>query len=271
METTNLFTTGEFAKASNTTKQTLFHYDEIGLLPPHFKDEKGYRYYSYQQFDLLLVIDILKELGMTLKEIKTFMETNTPSQMIALFKEKSNELSQKIEKLNQIQKVIQTKISITEQAQATDFSQITVEYVEKEYLFLSECILDYSNYDFVRSVSTFIEESEQKKLNIGHPIGVMLQKDHVQTRDYMNYSFLYTIVEDNQLGEHLYEKESGLYLIGYHIGDYHLISKTYDCLSNYMKTHQLKMKNFAYEEFVLDSVSVRHIEAYVTKIAIAIE
>ena len=58
----NCFTTGEFAKACNITKQTLFHYDAIGLLTPHFKDEKGYRYYSYQQFDLLYVINILKEM-----------------------------------------------------------------------------------------------------------------------------------------------------------------------------------------------------------------
>ena len=33
----HLFATEEFAKTSNTTKQTLFHYNEIGLLSPHFK------------------------------------------------------------------------------------------------------------------------------------------------------------------------------------------------------------------------------------------
>lgn len=267
----NLFTTGEFAKASNTTKQTLFHYDEIDLLPPHFKDENGYRYYSYQQFDMLIVIDILKELGMKLKEIKQFMETNSPNRMIELFKEKSTELARKIDTLNQIQKVIHTRIAITEQAQKIDVNQITIEIIEKEYLFLSDCIIDYSDYEFVRSASTFIEVSDKRNLNIGYPIGAMVSKDKIELEDYANYSFLYTRVERNQKSVPLYEKLSGLYVIGYHIGDYEGISKTYDRLLTFIENHSLMVKDFAYEEYVLDAVAVGQVDEYVTKISIAVE
>ena len=35
----NHFTTGEFAKLCGVKKQTLFHYDEIGLLIPEQVDE----------------------------------------------------------------------------------------------------------------------------------------------------------------------------------------------------------------------------------------
>ncbi|MFE4512310.1 MerR family DNA-binding transcriptional regulator, partial [Bacillus subtilis] len=41
------FTTGEFSKLCRVKKQTLFHYDEIGLFSPEIKKENGYRYYSY--------------------------------------------------------------------------------------------------------------------------------------------------------------------------------------------------------------------------------
>ncbi|MES9688512.1 MerR family DNA-binding transcriptional regulator, partial [Bacillus sp. JJ353] len=55
------FTTGEFAKLCHVKKQTLFHYDEIGLLSPEIKKENGYRYYSYNQFELFQVINLFKE------------------------------------------------------------------------------------------------------------------------------------------------------------------------------------------------------------------
>lgn len=35
------FTTGEFAKLCHVKKQTLFHYDEIGLLSPEIKKRMG--------------------------------------------------------------------------------------------------------------------------------------------------------------------------------------------------------------------------------------
>ncbi|MCY8196596.1 MerR family DNA-binding transcriptional regulator, partial [Bacillus spizizenii] len=36
------FTTGEFAKLCHVKKQTLFHYDDIGLFSPEIKNENGY-------------------------------------------------------------------------------------------------------------------------------------------------------------------------------------------------------------------------------------
>ena len=39
-------TTGEFARIMRITKETLFHYDEIGLFQPELTQPNGYRYYS---------------------------------------------------------------------------------------------------------------------------------------------------------------------------------------------------------------------------------
>lgn len=89
------FTTGEFAKLCNVKKQTLIHYDEIGLLTPDIKNDKGYRYYSYQQFEVFSVISLLKEFNMPLKEIKWFLTNRSPLELIELFKEKSLELEKR--------------------------------------------------------------------------------------------------------------------------------------------------------------------------------
>lgn len=72
------FTTGEFAKLCHVKKQTLFHYDEIGLLSPEIKKANGYRYYSYHQFELFQVISLFKEVGIPLKRIKPLLTDKTP-------------------------------------------------------------------------------------------------------------------------------------------------------------------------------------------------
>ena len=46
-----LLTCGTFAKICGVEKHVLFHYDEINLFKPAYVNDKGYRYYSYRQYD----------------------------------------------------------------------------------------------------------------------------------------------------------------------------------------------------------------------------
>lgn len=60
----NLFQTylsyGQFSKLMGVSKDTLFHYDRLGILSPETKADNGYRYYSMNQMDVFKVITILK-------------------------------------------------------------------------------------------------------------------------------------------------------------------------------------------------------------------
>ena len=69
-----LFTCGAFAKICGVEKHVLFHYDEIGLFKPIYINEKGYRFYSYRQYDTFKVIIALKKLGMSLKDIQIYLD-----------------------------------------------------------------------------------------------------------------------------------------------------------------------------------------------------
>ena len=54
---------GRFAALVGTTKETLFHYDEIGLFVPKRREANGYRYYAMDQMETFDVIGMLRELG----------------------------------------------------------------------------------------------------------------------------------------------------------------------------------------------------------------
>lgn len=264
------FTTGEFAKLCNVKKQTLFHYDEIGLLSPEYKSENGYRYYSYQQFDVFTVIELLKEVDMPLKEIKSFLNNRSPEELIELFKDKSKEIDRKIANLARIQKIIHTKISLTERALVIDDEQISVEIQDEERIVISHSILNCSDREFLKLVSDFIEFCDDNQLYVGYPIGGILSKEKLFEKDYDNYSFLYTKIVDEPGNIPLYIKPKGLYVIAYHKGSYKKIYKTYEKVLTFINDNQLKIKGNSYEEYVLDEISVNGYDNYVTQIAIEV-
>lgn len=260
------FTTGEFAKLCRVKKQTLFHYDEIGLLSPEIKKDNGYRYYSYQQFDVFSVIQLLKEVDMSLQEIKQFLKKKTPIELIDLLKNKSREIDMKMNHLNSIQQTIQTKIALTEHALTIDNSQITLQEYEEEKFFLSNSILDCSDKEFLKSVSAFIEFSNTNKLNVGHPIGAIVSKEQVEQGDYENYSYLYIKTEGKLESVSYYIKPKGLYVVAYHKGSEDLIHQTFEKMLDFIRNHHLKLMNYTYEEYILDEISVNTSDEYVTEI-----
>ena len=90
------FTTGEFAKLFNVTKHTLFYYDEVGIFSPVIRKENDYRFYAVEQIEVFEVILTLKELGMSLKDIKEYMENRSPENFISLMEERERIIDEKI-------------------------------------------------------------------------------------------------------------------------------------------------------------------------------
>lgn len=74
---------GEFSKLSQITVQALHHYDEIGLLKPVKVDPfTNYRYYSVDQLPQIHRIIALKELGLSLEQIRLMISTNISVEQI---------------------------------------------------------------------------------------------------------------------------------------------------------------------------------------------
>lgn len=69
-----MFSIGEFARLGTVSVRTLRHYDEIGLLRPATVDpDTGYRGYSADQLGQLNRIIALKELGLSLAQVRRLL------------------------------------------------------------------------------------------------------------------------------------------------------------------------------------------------------
>ena len=72
-ETSDLVHIGAVAERTGLSLRTLRHYDEVALVQPSGRTEGGFRLYSAQDVDRLLLIRRMKPLGFTLEEMAALL------------------------------------------------------------------------------------------------------------------------------------------------------------------------------------------------------
>lgn len=107
------FLIGELSKLFNISSDTLRHYDRIDLLKPHC-DNNNYRYYSIRDFFKLSRILFLKNLDISLEEIKKYMRNKNTESLLSLLKGKEEEIDLKINRLLNLKNKIKTKLELLE-------------------------------------------------------------------------------------------------------------------------------------------------------------
>lgn len=103
------FSIGEAAKAARTTKETLRHYDRIGLVKPSKKDEwTHYRYYTQQDIVRLNTVRALQLMGLPLQEIKKVLDFDDLEKIVAFLKQAEIQVDEKITALQYSKSKIQS-------------------------------------------------------------------------------------------------------------------------------------------------------------------
>ena len=102
----------EMATLHGISRQTLIHYDKIGLLEPAYVSESGYRYYSVYQIPRLREICFLKETGVPLSEIRSYMEHRSVEGMQTLLSTRKEEIDQQMAELARQRSYLQQRKEI---------------------------------------------------------------------------------------------------------------------------------------------------------------
>lgn len=264
-------TTGEFSKLCKVNKQTIFYYDQIGILSPVMKNEKGYRYYSIHQLELFFVIDLLKDLGMSLNDIQQYMQNKSPESFLSIMYRKKEEIVKKRQEIEMKEKMIEAKIAIMEEASHLDFNRITLQRLPEATLYLSRNIQNISDEEFLEVISDFINELQISQLDSGYPIGSITKREQVLKGEYANYSYLYIEQPNPKEGHPYFRAVKGDFLIGYHVGSEKTIGDTYKRLFLEMERLGLTLGEHVFEEYIYDTVVRNDKEHYVTKIMMEVD
>lgn len=117
---TKMLKIGELAEASGSTIDTIRFYENKGLVLPGNRSASGYRHYNPQSISVLKFIQMSKDLGFTLAEIKEFLEIKIGrggkcNLALDKIRNKESEIDTKINDLKKIKKALRKISTICEE------------------------------------------------------------------------------------------------------------------------------------------------------------
>ena len=262
------FSVSEFAEFSRTTRDTLLYYDKIGLLKPEIRCENNYRYYSSNQLSIINLIRTCQTLGMTLEEIKKIKESRSPEGFVEILDEYLLQIDEKIEGWMRAKKLLITLQNIIRSAAVVNEDDILVQYMKQEPIVLGEQN-DYSHgrndYDALFSFYKHCS-AEFPEMDLNYPVWGMFSIDRIKRGDWIWPDRYYLF---NPEGKDI--KPASLYAIGYTRGGYGQSGQVYGRILEYIDANGFEITGSAYEEYILNEVTVVDEDNYLMRVMIEVE
>lgn len=260
------FTTGEFAKLCHTEKHVLFHYDEIGLFSPAIVADNGYRYYSCYQYDTFAVIRALQSIGMSLKDIKVYLDQRNPELFLELIDEKNKDIDAQISRLKEIKQMIRRLKDYTTEAMESG-DDIRLEKLPAARLLLSDTMENKTNDDLAIFMDAYMRFCGSHHAISPEFVGNIITVENLKKKNYLNYSYLYmpTYSRDKSAD---FTRKGGVYLCACHHGYYDNLCDTYEKMLGYAEDNKIPLGTFCYEEYLIADVAQKDPDSYVTKLLI---
>jgi len=262
-----LFSISDFAKYSRTTRDTLLHYDRIGLLSPVYRGENNYRYYSNSQLAVVNVIRTCRKLGMTLDEIKGLKDRRTPELIDEVFTHQIEKIDRNIEEWIRARKLLLLLQKSIRSVSDIDEDEITIQFMPAEPIILGEKN-DYSDgRTFFDILLSFYESISRKypNLDLDHLVWGIFSAERVKRGDWMGADSFYFY---NPEGHD--ERPAALYAIGYMRGGYSDGDQLFKRLIDYIDKNNFEICGPAYEEFPLNEVFIKDPGNYLMRILITV-
>ena len=177
---------GQMAELNHVSEQTLRLYDKEGLLVPRCVDPvTGYRYYHIIQSAKLDLIQNMKVYGMTLRQIRSFLDSNDPAALRALLAEQADSIEERIRQLRRSQSAITRTLDNYRRYEAMPRNgEIFLEYIPERRIFRYSCDVNYfdqdeSGYEYMlRQMKTNLVANNMP-LSYFTNIGTIIRREHL--------------------------------------------------------------------------------------------
>ena len=177
---------GQMAELNHVSEQTLRLYDKEGLLVPRCVDPvTGYRYYHIIQSAKLDLIQNMKVYGMTLRQIRSFLDSYDPAALRALLSEQAASIEERIRQLRRSQSAITRTLDNYRRYEAMPRNgEIFLEYIPERRIFRYSCDVNYfdqdeSGYEYMlRQMKTNLVANNMP-LSYFTNIGTIIRREHL--------------------------------------------------------------------------------------------
>ena len=200
-------TIGQMARLNGVSEQTLRLYDRTGLFSPMYRDEEnGYRYYDIRQSAQLDMIQHMKSLGMSLKDIRSQLQDFDLEQFKKILMKNYRAIDEQIQELHYQKRAIRRTLESYEWYEnAPPDGTIILEYIPRRLTYMVDSGINFYAYGI--DVYEKILRDLKKNL-LAHrlsPIyfynaGTVLRKDKLLARNY-DSTEIFVLVDEGAVEE----------------------------------------------------------------------
>lgn len=273
----DLYSIGEVSKLGGISQRALRHYDELGLIEPDRVASNGYRYYSRATMLKIPVINYLKRIGLTLKEISTIFASNDFEAIKKSFHKRLGELDDETTRIIEARTFIDDWDRLIDEANyvlRTCSDEISLKFLPAES-FLSMPYDFWGNYADVTINLDFTAFVEEHNNAITGPVILRHESAHECHGHYTQESPCHLRVMQKALrpvsDEHRFDRPGGMYLSTYYTGLFEQMEHAYERLFSYAAEHEHTLCGCSYERFVTDYWTTYDPNLFVVEILIPVE
>ena len=196
---------GQMAELNHVSEQTLRLYDKEGLLVPRCVDPvTGYRYYHIIQSAKLDLIQNMKVYGMTLRQIRSFLDSNDPAALREMLSEQAASIEERIRQLRRSQSAITRTLDNYRRYEAMPRNgEIFLEYIPERRIFRYSCDVNYfdqdeSGYEYMLRQMKNNLVANNMPLSYFTNIGTIIRREHlIPDALFSNEVFLFVDEDDS--------------------------------------------------------------------------
>lgn len=262
------FTAGEFAKLHHINKRTLHYYDDIKLFSPKFKGENGYRYYTFEQSMDLENILALREMEMSIEEIKSYTENPNSTDFLNIAEKKIEEINKQITRLKKLKTLFTEKKEMLELSKKIYDGKIELVYLKEEYLLTTSLSISFEdNINLLENSLPIMEHLRESSALCTYKksCGSYISLEKIKKEDFEEYDGIFSVIDKKS--KNLYLKKEGLYLRAFSIGSWDKIPLLYKKILEFAKEKNLILGDHAFERGI-NEFAISSIDDYITEIEI---
>lgn len=272
MQKKNYFKIGDIAKIYNISVQTLRHYENIGLISPAYIDTAThYRYYSYEQTEVLNTIRYLRALETPLDAIKEFLNNRSLEKMEDMLFKQNEDVEKQIQILQRAQQKIQRRINVLHKANHTQCDTIQeFDAPSLQYISIPTKLHPSSYLDLESSIMSLEKHQRETIVYLGN-VGLGISKERLKQKQFAQYDSVFIILypEDNYAEPSMNIPCMRTLSITFH-GHHNSSKPYYEMLMRYMEQHNYEPTYFSREITLIDEGLTKDKSKHLTQIEIPV-
>ncbi|PFE06255.1 MerR family transcriptional regulator [Bacillus cereus] len=267
------FTIGEMAKMHNVAESTLRYYDEKGIFHPSVVDpQTNYRYYTIDQFSLLDTIKFLRQLNISLKEIKKYIDERNPSYALNLLEKQQEMMLKKQREIEYSLAKINHKIEMMQEATASKVNHVTFKKLSERKitaLSIAPNVTDDMLEYYIHSLQKNMKQIDDSLFS--GDIGVTVSKEGLFQNKFQEYNSIFILLDYMPFQvDTAAAIQEGMFACSYHHGPYEETDGTYRELLKTIERKGYKVSGDAIELALIDWSVTENPEEQVTEIQIPV-